>query len=208
MRCAFHPDRETCLSCGKCDRSVCVECVRQTPVGSRCLECLGGRRATLLPGPLTPPLPVDTEIRRRYLSVFFAVVLVNLLFAPLVLLPGIVISAVIGALRRLESAGRLLGGSIYFIGCWAVVIPTALPLTQSDGKSQPLVDMHVPATTAVFLLVAAALVVPLFWRPARRCAEQLVVQGRGAAAGLLLGTALAGTTISAVGALFFLFLSI
>lgn len=156
----------------------------------------------------TTPKGVDEETRRNYLSIFCAVVLLNMLLAPFVLLPGLVISVVIGAVRKLDGAGRLLGGAIFFIGCWAVVIPTALPLTKTDGKSQPLVDVHIPALSAVFVLVAASLVVPFLWRPAQRCAEQLVGQGRGIAAGFLLGSALAGTAVSVMGALFLFFLSL
>lgn len=37
--CHWHPDRETGLRCGSCGRSICVECMRQHPVGIRCREC-------------------------------------------------------------------------------------------------------------------------------------------------------------------------
>ena len=37
--CHRHPERETGLRCGACGRSICVECVRQHPVGIRCGEC-------------------------------------------------------------------------------------------------------------------------------------------------------------------------
>jgi len=34
--CYRHPDRETGLSCTECDRPICTECLRMTPVGPRC----------------------------------------------------------------------------------------------------------------------------------------------------------------------------
>jgi hypothetical protein len=37
--CHWHPDRQTGLRCSRCDKSVCVECMRQHPVGIRCKEC-------------------------------------------------------------------------------------------------------------------------------------------------------------------------
>ena len=37
--CHWHPDRETRLSCGHCERPICTECMRQHPVGIRCKEC-------------------------------------------------------------------------------------------------------------------------------------------------------------------------
>jgi hypothetical protein len=39
MRCATHPDVETGLTCGKCGKPICPQCLVQTPVGARCQEC-------------------------------------------------------------------------------------------------------------------------------------------------------------------------
>ncbi|MFC1897079.1 hypothetical protein ACFLX8_00710 [Chloroflexota bacterium] len=39
MRCATHPNVETNLRCGKCDKPICPKCMVQTPVGARCPEC-------------------------------------------------------------------------------------------------------------------------------------------------------------------------
>ncbi len=39
MRCATHPDVDTNLRCGKCDKPICPRCMVQTPVGARCREC-------------------------------------------------------------------------------------------------------------------------------------------------------------------------
>jgi len=44
MRCATHPNVETNLRCGKCDRPICPKCMVQTPVGARCRECARLRR--------------------------------------------------------------------------------------------------------------------------------------------------------------------
>ena len=37
--CHWHPDRETGLRCSNCGKPICVECMRQHPVGIRCKEC-------------------------------------------------------------------------------------------------------------------------------------------------------------------------
>lgn len=37
--CHWHPTRETRLACTRCGRPICVECLRQHPVGLRCKEC-------------------------------------------------------------------------------------------------------------------------------------------------------------------------
>jgi hypothetical protein len=39
MKCATHPDVETYLRCGKCDKPICPKCLVHTPVGARCRDC-------------------------------------------------------------------------------------------------------------------------------------------------------------------------
>lgn len=39
MKCTSHPNVETDLRCGKCERPICPRCMVQTPVGARCGEC-------------------------------------------------------------------------------------------------------------------------------------------------------------------------
>ena len=39
MKCTFHPDTETNLKCGKCEKPICPKCMVMTPVGARCREC-------------------------------------------------------------------------------------------------------------------------------------------------------------------------
>ena len=39
LRCATHPDVETGLRCGKCDKLICPRCLVHTPVGARCKDC-------------------------------------------------------------------------------------------------------------------------------------------------------------------------
>ena len=39
MKCAYHPDVETNLRCGKCGKPICPKCMVQTPVGARCPDC-------------------------------------------------------------------------------------------------------------------------------------------------------------------------
>jgi hypothetical protein len=44
MQCATHPNVETELACGRCERPICPRCLVQTPVGARCRQCAGVRR--------------------------------------------------------------------------------------------------------------------------------------------------------------------
>lgn len=44
MKCATHPDVETLLTCGKCDKPICPKCMVMTDVGARCKECADLKR--------------------------------------------------------------------------------------------------------------------------------------------------------------------
>ena len=47
MQCATHPNVETLLSCGKCDKPICPRCLVHTLVGARCKECANVRRSPI-----------------------------------------------------------------------------------------------------------------------------------------------------------------
>src|ERR1700742_1885528 len=43
--CYRHPDRETWVSCVRCGRHACPDCLRSAAVGQQCVECVrGGNR--------------------------------------------------------------------------------------------------------------------------------------------------------------------
>lgn len=48
--CFRHPSRETYVSCVRCGRPACPDCLRDAPVGQQCVECVrAGDRATARP---------------------------------------------------------------------------------------------------------------------------------------------------------------
>ena len=62
--CTRHPDRETLVSCGRCLRPFCTQCLIHTPAGQRCFECAGVRRDY-----------AQRAATRRFLSAFGAMLL-------------------------------------------------------------------------------------------------------------------------------------
>lgn len=71
--CVRHPDRVTGLSCVRCNRPACPECLREAAVGHQCVDCVasggaGARRATTVAGaepgsrPLIVPLLVVINV--------------------------------------------------------------------------------------------------------------------------------------------------
>ena len=47
--CYRHPDRETGVSCSRCGRAICPDCMITTSVGMRCPECAGDRQQVRTP---------------------------------------------------------------------------------------------------------------------------------------------------------------
>lgn len=45
--CAWHPDRETFISCTRCGRPICPACMTQAPVGFHCPACINEARQVL-----------------------------------------------------------------------------------------------------------------------------------------------------------------
>ena len=39
MQCVRHPQRETFVRCGRCERPICPDCMVPAPVGIKCREC-------------------------------------------------------------------------------------------------------------------------------------------------------------------------
>ena len=108
--CNWHPSVETRLSCGRCGKATCTQCLVQAPVGIRCAECA---KATKIP---TFDVPPTAYAKAAAIGALLAIgggalwAVVNLIFISLglvvfasVALPGLVVG---------YAAGELINGAV------------------------------------------------------------------------------------------------
>ena len=122
--CANHPQVQTVVSCGRCDKPLCPRCMIYTPVGVRCRDCAQLRRL--------PQYTLTPRVYARVLPTAAALALTCgflLSFVPrLNLLAGIVIGLVIGFLVS-DVLGRVSGykqGRVMQVIAGATVIVSIL----------------------------------------------------------------------------------
>ena len=156
--CTRHPERETLVSCGRCLRPFCTQCLIHTPAGQRCFECAGVRRDF-----------AQRAATRRFLSAFGAMLLGSGLST---LLGGFFMLFI--ALAAGGAAGQVLSPTITRHNRPWVYLPAALVLFLGAwlGFSVGLIAREVMAGAArgrpldpAGLLIApiAVLFVPTFW---------------------------------------------
>src|SRR5437764_2631932 len=97
--CANHPQVQTVVSCGRCDKPLCPRCMIYTPVGVRCRDCAQLRRL--------PQYTLTPRVYVRVLPIAAALALICGFLLSLVprlgLLAGIVIGFLVGdVLRRVS----------------------------------------------------------------------------------------------------------
>ena len=122
MKCAYHPDVETNLSCGKCGKPICPKCMVETPVGARCPDCAKSAKLPtfrlstkhyLIAAGTALGMAIATGLVWGILQEFLPFIFVNLLLAGGV---GYAIGEVVG-----RSVNRKRGNRLALIG--AVAIP-------------------------------------------------------------------------------------
>ena len=132
--CATHPNVETGLACGRCERFICPRCMIQTPVGSRCGDCARVRKS-----------PVFDVSGKQYLLASAAAVLLGgilgvawavlyneigrILFLPMILAAAVgflVGEAVSAAANRKRGLGLTLAASSGVVIAYAVAVGTTL----------------------------------------------------------------------------------
>src|SRR5918911_64762 len=88
--CANHPQVQTVVSCGRCDKPLCPRCMIYTPVGVRCRDCAQLRRL--------PQYTLTPRVYARVLPTAAALALIGGFLLSLVPRLGLLASIVIGFL--------------------------------------------------------------------------------------------------------------
>jgi hypothetical protein len=98
--CYRHPDRETRISCGRCERPICTRCAMQGPVGFRCKTC-----GTLANDPLSTIRPAQGLLG---LAIAFGLGLVTAYIAGRIGFFSIIVSFIAGGFVA-EAVTRVIG---------------------------------------------------------------------------------------------------
>lgn len=125
--CVRHPDRATGLSCTRCGRPSCTECLREASVGHQCVDCVGAavrssRRGTTVAGaePGGRPIVTPTLIAGNLAAFVWTVVQArdlfgnnqSALFRSWALMPSLVAD---GEWWRLLTSGFLHFGPLHIL---------------------------------------------------------------------------------------------
>ena len=124
LHCHWHPEVETALSCSRCGKSVCTQCMVQAQVGIRCKEC--GKAVRL------PTFDVTPSYYVRAVGVGLAVAVgggllwgvLNVMFGGIPFLPFLVAMGIGYGVGELISMGvnRKRGTGLAWIAGGSVVL--------------------------------------------------------------------------------------
>lgn len=124
--CYRHPDRETAITCTRCDRPICVECMVNAAVGFQCPEC-ANQKSQIINVRQQSALSTLPRVTRAIIGANIAVFVMNV-FAGVAgaesfgMIPGMIAQ---GQWYRLITAAFLHGGflhiafnmyALYFLG--------------------------------------------------------------------------------------------
>ena len=118
--CAVHPQRDTELRCNRCDRYMCIDCAKRTPVGYTCRECVRGHENKFYQGTL-----IDYALVAAVSALGGALTVFVISLTGGFLLLGFIIAPAIGgatAQFALQITGRRRGRQSGFISAGALVL--------------------------------------------------------------------------------------
>ncbi len=148
--CYRHPDRQTLVSCNRCGRPTCPECMRSASVGHQCVDCVQAA-AQSVPTAVT----VSGGIRRAGAPVLtYALIAINVaVFVLQAVTPGLQAKLALGA-------RAVAGGELYRLGTSAFIHYGLLHLLFNMGALYvvgPPLERHLGRRRFVALYALSAL---------------------------------------------------
>ena len=148
--CYRHPDRQTLVSCNRCGRSTCPECMRSASVGHQCVDCVQAA-AQSVPTAVT----VSGGIRRAGAPVLtYALIAINVaVFVLQAVTPGLQAKLALWA-------PAVVGGELYRLGTSAFIHYGLLHLLFNMGALYvvgPPLERHLGRLRFVALYALSAL---------------------------------------------------
>ena len=171
--CYRHPDRETWVRCGRCDRPICTSCAMQGPVGSRCKQCgrpafdpltsfTAGQLSLGIAAAIGGGLVAGFIVSRIGFFAIFVSYFAGGLVADLVLRATgykrgpVMLAIVLGGLAAGVLAGAALGFWMEYASLLDALAATGAPDEAADEFRQSLQPIIVDAATWALISVAAA----------------------------------------------------
>lgn len=156
--CYRHPDRETWVSCGRCGKPLCPDCMRHGPVGVRCVECLrpaGERASETMHAPQRVGLALGIALGMALVWLILLLVtgMLTGIMAPNLLISGIAGGAVGGVIWRI--VGRTWNARTVR---WAVGIGVAVPALASLALLLINLLLHTIIPSALWIVTARIVV--------------------------------------------------
>jgi hypothetical protein len=136
LTCFYHPNRETRVSCGRCDRPLCPDCVRHGATGVRCKECVSL-------SPAERGLASQQQIRTALAAALGAAVLGGLVFgllnwvnvvSGLMLGFGVGLAAFHASGRHRDMSVQALSGGSALVGILLAAVVSSFGMTGAGGE--------------------------------------------------------------------------
>lgn len=167
--CYRHPDRQTWVSCGRCDRPICTSCAMQGPVGLRCKTCgkpafdpltsftptqlVLGTATALLAGMLTGFIATRIGFFSIFVAYFAGAIIADLVARVTGYKRGPVMLAIVfGGI----AVGILVGALGGFAVTYGPILEAISAETGEDAEADSLRSIVVDAATWALVSVGAA----------------------------------------------------